>query len=162
SPEESLPWSARAIALVAPVLEKDPRNRHARTCLYDVHFGRAVALRQLRRLEEAAKDWKQALELSAGQADINLRLYRPPLLADLGEHVQSATEMETLLAEGKVQPVNLYVFAYTYARCSAAAGKDAPLPPAEREKLADQYGRRAVELLRQAQTAGYFRDPDRL
>src|SRR5262249_36489885 len=109
-----------------------------------------------------AKDWKRALELSAGQADINLRLYRPPLLADLGEHVQAATEMEALLAEGKVQPVNLYVFAYTYARCSAAAAKDTPLPPAEQEKLADRYGGRVVELLRQAQTAGYFRDPDRL
>src|SRR5262249_30058815 len=88
--------------------------------------------------------------------------YRPPPLAYLGEHAQAATEMESLLAEGKVQPVNLYVFAYSYARCSAAAATDARLSPAERERLADQYGRRAVELLRRAQAAGYFRDPDRL
>jgi hypothetical protein len=49
-----------------------------------------------------------------------------------------------------------------YALCSAAAAHDARLPAAEREKLADQYGRRAVELLRRAQAAGYFRDAGQL
>src|SRR5262249_48807167 len=126
------------------------------------HFGRAIALKELGRPEEAAKDWKRVLELTAGQAAINMRLYRPAPLATLGEHVQAAKEMETLLAEGKVQPANLYVFAYAYSRCSAAAAKDARLPSAEREKLGDKYGRRAVELLRQARSRGYFRDPARL
>src|SRR5262249_54522267 len=117
SPEESLPWTARAIAVVAPVLEQDPQNRSARGCLYDAHFGRAIALRQLGRDDEAAMDWKRALELSGGRPEINLRLYRPPPLAYLGEHAQAAAEMETLLAEGKVQPGNLYVFAYSYSQC---------------------------------------------
>jgi hypothetical protein len=70
--------------------------------------------------------------------------------------------METLLAEGQAQPLNLYNFGYFYSRCSAVAAKDARLLPAEREKLADQYGRRAVEVLRRAQAAGYFRDAGRL
>src|SRR5437899_9408820 len=65
SPEESLPWTARAIDIVAPVLEKEPLNRRARGCLFDAHFGRAIALRELGRPDEAAKDWKRALELSA-------------------------------------------------------------------------------------------------
>jgi hypothetical protein len=112
--------------------------------------------------EEAAEDWKRLLELSAGQPDVNMRLYRPPQLAYLGEHAQAAAEMETLLTEGKVQPVSLYVFAYAYSACSAAAANDARLPQAEREPLADRYGHRAVEMLRQAQARGYFRDPDRL
>jgi serine/threonine protein kinase len=162
SPEESLPWAARAIDLVAHVLEENPDNRAARGCLHNAHFGRAIALRKLGRDEEAAEDWKRVLELSAGQADITMRLYRPSPLAHVGEHVQAAAEMETLLTEGKVQPVNLYDFGYAYARCAAAAAKDARLPPAEREQLADRYGRRSVELLRQAQARGYFRDPARL
>jgi hypothetical protein len=58
--------------------------------------------------------------------------------------------------------VNLYEFGYAYARCSAAAVSDARLPAAERETLAERYGRRSVELLRRAQAAGYFRDPARL
>ena len=146
----------------APVLAESPDNRAARGCLHNAHFGRAIALRKMGRDGEAAEDWKRLLELSAGQADINMRLYRPSPLAHLGEHVQAAAEMETLLTEGKVQPVNLYDFGYAYARCSAAAVNDARLPPAEREPLAERYGRRSVELLRQAQAAGYFRDPARL
>ena len=70
--------------------------------------------------------------------------------------------METLLAEGHTQALNLHTFAWVYAICSAAAANDARLPAAERQKLADQYGRRAVELLRRAQAAGYFRDAGRL
>jgi serine/threonine protein kinase len=162
SPEESLPWAARAIDVVAPVLEKDPLNRAARGSLFNAHFGPAIALRHLERHEEAAQDWKRVVELTAGQRDINMRLYRPSPLTHLGEHVQAATEMETLLTEGKVQPGNLYEFAYVYSRCSSLAAKDTRLSPTERERLADRYGRRAVELLRQAQAAGYFRDANRL
>ena len=125
-------------------------------------MGRATALVQLKRREDAVKDWKRMLELSAGQPHINMRLYRPSPLAHLGEHAQATAEMESLLAEDKVQPLNLYVFAYIYARCAAAVAKDARLPPVEREKLADKYGSRAVELLRKAQATGYFKAPDRL
>ena len=102
------------------------------------------------------------IELSAGHPHINMRLCRPPPLARLGEHVQATTEVETLLAEGHVQTMNLFTFSYVYALCSAAAANDDRLPPAEREKLADKYGGRAVELLRKAQAAGYFAGPGRL
>jgi serine/threonine protein kinase/Flp pilus assembly protein TadD len=162
SAEESLPWTTRTIDMVAPVLEKDPLNRRARAGLFDVHLARTMALRKLGRDEEAVKDWKRALELSAGQSDITMRLWRPSCLAHLGDHVQAATEMETLLTEGRAQPVNLFQFGCYYALCSAAVAQDARLPSAERAKLADQYGRRGVELLRRAQAGGYFRDPARL
>src|SRR5262249_11648194 len=91
-----------------------------------------------------------------------MRLYRPNPLARLGEHVQAAKEMETLLTEGHARALNLSTFSWVYALCSAAAAHDARLPAAEREDLADRYGRRAVELLRKAQAAGYFQDPGRL
>jgi tetratricopeptide (TPR) repeat protein len=162
SPEESLEWSARAIRTVQPVLEQDPRDVTARMCLFDTFMGRGQALLRLGRREEAAKDWRRMIELSAGQHHINMRLFRPPPLARLGEHAQAAAEVETLLAEGRVQALNLYTFAYVYSLCSSAAANDARLPPAERGKLADKYGARAVELLRKAQAAGYFQDPGRL
>jgi serine/threonine protein kinase/Flp pilus assembly protein TadD len=162
SPKESLEWSARAIRTVEPVLEQDPRDVGACMCLFDTFMGRGQALLRLGRREEATKDWWRMIELSAGQSHINMRLYRPPPLARLGEHVQAAAEVETLLAEGHAQGLNLYTFAYVYSLCSSAAAKDGRLPPAERERLADKYGGRAVELLRKAQNAGYFQDPGRL
>ena len=162
SAEESLPWSARAIEIAGPVLEKDPQNGPARGCLFDAYFGRATAMQDLKRREEAAKDWKRLLDLSANQPNITMRLFRPSALAHLGEHVQAAAEMETLLAEGKVPPLNLYIFSYVHARCVGAVAKDARLSPAEQERLADRYGVRSVELLKKAQAAGYFNDQARL
>lgn len=162
SPEESLEWSARAIRILEPALKQDPRDLYARLYLFDAHLGRGLALVRLGRHEEAAKDWRESIVLSAGQSHINMRLYRPPALARVGDHAQAAAEVETLLADGHVQGSNLYTFAYVYSICSAAAVNDARLVPAEREKLADEYGRHAVELLRKAQAAGYFQDPDRL
>jgi tetratricopeptide (TPR) repeat protein len=162
SPEESLEWSARAIRLLEPLLEQDPRDVSARMVLFDTFMGRAYALERLDRPEEAAKDWRRAADLSAGQSHINMRLYRLFPLAHLGEHVQATAEIETLLAEGHVQGLNLSNFATVHARCAAAVAHDARLSPAEREMLADKYGGRAVELLRKAHATGYFRDPDRL
>jgi len=162
SPEDSLEWSARAIRTLEPVLDQDPRDVYARVTLFDAFVGRGLALLQLARREEAAKDWRRMIELSADQPHINMRLYRPSPLARLGEHVQATTEIEALVAEGHVQGLNLYTFAYVHSLCSTAVAIDARLSPAERVKLADKYGSRAVELLRKAQSAGYFQAPDRL
>jgi hypothetical protein len=102
------------------------------------------------------------VELSAGQAHINMRLFRPAPLARLGDHLQATAEIETLLQEGSVQGLNLYTFAYAYALSSSAAANDARLPPSERTKLADKYGQRSVEMLSKARATGYFQNPGRL
>jgi eukaryotic-like serine/threonine-protein kinase len=162
SPEESLEWSARAIRTLETVLKQDSRDMNARMYLFDAFLGRAFALVRLGRDEEAAKDWRQSIVLSAGRSHINMRLYRPPALARLGEHVPATAEAETLLAEGKVQGSNLYTFAYVHSLSSAAAAIDARLAPAERAKLSDKYAGRSVELLRKAQATGYFQSTDRL
>jgi serine/threonine protein kinase/tetratricopeptide (TPR) repeat protein len=162
SPEESLEWSARAIRTVEPMLAQDPRDAEARMTLFNTSLGRARALLDLGRREEADKDYRRAIEYSEGQPRIEMRLYRPNPLARLGEHMQAAKEMEALLAEGHTQALNLYTFSWVYALCCAAAAHDARLPAAERENLAEKYGSRAVELLRKAQAAGYFQDPGRL
>jgi tetratricopeptide (TPR) repeat protein len=162
SPEESLEWSARAIRTLEPLLARDPRDVQARSTLFYTFLNRARALLDLGRREEADKDWRRAIELSEGQPRIEMRLDRPSSFARLGEHVQAAKEIETLLAEGHTQALNLHSFSWVYALCSAAAANDSRLPAAEREELAEKYGGRAVELLRQAQAAGYFQDPKRL
>ena len=162
SPAESLEWSAKAIRLLEPVLQQDPRDVRARMYLFDVFMGRGQALLQMKRLEEARKDWRKMVELSAGQSHISMRLFRPAPLARLGDHLQATAEIETLLKEGSVQGLNLYTFAYAYSLSSSAAANDARLPPAERNKLADKYGRRSVELLSKARATGYFQNPGRL
>ncbi len=66
------------------MLEENPLNGAARSCLFEAHHGRALALQKMGRDREAAGDWKQLIELSAGQPHINMRLYRPRALAYVG------------------------------------------------------------------------------
>jgi serine/threonine protein kinase len=162
SPKESLPWAEKSLAMYEAILKRDARFVDARVGLFDAHHSRANALYQLERDAEAAKDWRRMVEVSEGQSHITMRLYRPFALARLAEHAQATAEVETLLAEGHAEPMNLHTYAQVHAICAAAAAKDAQLPPSEREKLADRYGGRAVELLRKAQATGYFQDPGRL
>jgi hypothetical protein len=121
-----------------------------------------MALSRLNRRDEAGKDWRRAIEISNDQTHINMRLFRVPTLARLGEHVQATAEAETLLSAGQVPGPNLYMFAYVHSLCAAAAAEDARLSPTDREILVEKYGRRAVELLRKAQAAGQLKSADRL
>ena len=162
SPDEALEWAARAIGLLEPVLQKDPRYVEARMCLFDSLMGRAYALRRLERREDAAEEWRRVVEISEGQPHINMRLYRLFALAFLAEHAKATAEIEILLAEGHAQGRNLFLFAQVHALSSAAAVGDMQLDPALRQELVDKYGGRAVELLHQAQAAGYFREPSQL
>jgi hypothetical protein len=83
-----------------------------------------------------------------------------PLLegARRGEH-GPGMEFVRKLAGDKGLPRALLVTLARIAACSsAAAAKDAKLTADERQKLAERYADRAVELLTQAQAAGHFAD----
>jgi tetratricopeptide (TPR) repeat protein len=162
SVEESLTWTAQAIEIVEPVLKQHPRNVQARFYLFNMLMGRGYAFTRLERREDAAKDWRRMIEISEGQADILMRLYRPFALVFLGDHARATAEIETLVAEGRTQGRNLFLFAVVHSLASAAVADDARLPPAERQKLADTYGGRAIEMLRKARAAGLFKNPGQL
>lgn len=162
SAEESLEWTARALSTLEPALKQDPGYLPARTLLFDTLMGRGYALVNLDRHEDAAKEWRRAVEISEGQPHISMRLYRPFVLVHLAEHARAAAEVEALLAEGHGHGRNLFLFACAHSLCSAVAAADARLPLPAREKLADKYGGRAVELLRKARAVGYFQDPGHL
>jgi tetratricopeptide (TPR) repeat protein len=159
SPEEALDWSARAIRIQESVVERDPRDVDARMGLFNTLMGRAYAFRRLERHADAAKDWRRAIDVSEGQPHVSMRLYRPLVLVFLGEHARATAEAEAVVTEGRAQGADFNLFAEVYSLGSAAAAKDSRVPLAERAKLADRYGGRAVELLRMARAAGHFRDP---
>ena len=53
----------------------------------------------------------------------------------------------------------LYDATHVYAVSASAVSKDARLSQAQRDQLAEQYAGRAVALLTQADSAGFFKDP---
>jgi hypothetical protein len=91
-----------------------------------------------------------------------MRLYRPPVFARLGDHVRATKEANALVVEGHCQGINLYNFAYVHSLSAAAATHHKHLSQAERNRLAETYASRAVELLKMAKAADYFRPPEQL
>jgi eukaryotic-like serine/threonine-protein kinase len=74
--------------------------------------------------------------------------------AKRGDHARAAQEAEAIAGKEELTTINLYNMCCVYSRSSAAAGKDAKLPPAEHIKLQEQYAVQAIEYFRQMVAKG--------
>jgi serine/threonine-protein kinase len=158
-PQEGLAWYAKAIALLQAVRQREPNNPTARQYLRNSHRGRARSLTALGRYREALADWDQALELDDGSARRAIRVYRALALAHTGQHDRAMAEVQDLAQDKALTPTDLYNLACAAALAADSARQDGRLSPPTREKLAEQNALRAVELLKQAHAAGFFKDP---
>jgi tetratricopeptide (TPR) repeat protein/tRNA A-37 threonylcarbamoyl transferase component Bud32 len=154
-PADSLDWYAKAIAALAPVVAKQPSLATARLYLHHAHWGRAVALGKLNRHAEALADWDQTVKLAEAKTQPADRAGRALAYIRAGKVDEAVAEV-TLLTKAKGwSAVQCYNFACIY---SLASAKDAARQ--------QEYGQRAVALLRQAVQAGYKnvallkKDPD--
>jgi eukaryotic-like serine/threonine-protein kinase len=140
--EAALASYRKAIELLAPI---EPAPDDAKLVLRNAHWDRANALGQLGRHTTAIKDWQRAIELDDGAARDHLRDFL------------AAAQMDDQLA-GQMKPPGklLYEAAGVHARATAAAA-------AENESgLQKQYADRALALLKQAQSAGWFKESERV
>ena len=87
-----------------------------------------------------------------------LRLRNALILAHQGRHAEAVKAIADEKPEGDTLPA----LACLYAVASSAAGKDEKLTPEERGKRAEEYAVKAINLLRDGQKAGYFKDPFRV
>jgi hypothetical protein len=90
---------------------------------------------------------------------LNARLFRCSVLAGQGDHARATDEVGAVARREGLSPDNLYNIACVFGRSSAAAAKDAKLPPADRVRLKTQYADRALKFLRQAVAKGYESAP---
>jgi hypothetical protein len=61
-----------------------------------------------------------------------------------------------------VSAPELYDMARVYSLAVAAVGQDTKLSPADRNKAAEHYAVRAIDLLTKAEAAGFFKTPAKL
>jgi serine/threonine-protein kinase len=158
-PQDALAWYAKAFALLQAVRQREPHNPTARECLRNSHWGRARSLTALGRYREALADWDRALELDDGPNRLAIRLGRALALAHAGQHDRAMAEVQDLAPGKALTPTDLYNLACAAALAADSARQDGRLSPPTREKLAEQNALRAVELLKQAHAAGFFKDP---
>jgi serine/threonine-protein kinase len=116
------------------------------------------------RAKRAIEELSYAVAQPPAQA-AGLLSIRGSVLAERGNHAGAAESGEKLaaLVPPKDQPsaktFNLYNAACLLSLASAAAAKDEDLAKAERLALVDKYAARAVALLIEDRSLGYFKDP---
>jgi serine/threonine-protein kinase len=152
-PAAALEWFDKAVRTLALVLAQEPSHIRARSSLHRAYWARAAILDGLGRHAEAVKDWDQTIALDDGTLRPSFRALRALSLAHAGEHVQAVAAVSELARVKKLSSNTLYYCACVYAIASAAVQNDPP--------LAEQYARRAVELLKRAVATG-FKDVKRL
>jgi tetratricopeptide (TPR) repeat protein len=150
---------ARAIEVAKQTYERAPENRHARHTFAMAHFSRAYVLSAVGRFDDARPDWERAIALAQGSQVTMFPLLRAGLLARGGHHAEATKEADRVLRTLPVQASDLYNAACVFSRSSGAVRQDEKLSAAEREKVAERYAVRAVELLAKAQAAGFFDAP---
>jgi tetratricopeptide (TPR) repeat protein len=144
----------------------------ARATLCKALGHRAIALTRLGRLPEALRDWDRALKLDNGKLHFPMLLSRAETLskarqeavefARSGEHARAAALAQALAAQRSLTAKFCYQVAAVYALAFAAARKDVARPEAERARLAEEHATRALDLLKRANAAGYFKAPANL
>jgi serine/threonine protein kinase/tetratricopeptide (TPR) repeat protein len=148
-PAAALVPYGKAIELLTPLAAQE-QVANARFFLRNAHWDRANALGLLGRHAEAVEDWQRAFDLDDKKADRDrIRLFQ-----------QTAREEEQLKAiapgaDATASGARLYAAAELFARAAEKADPD-------EKQLSMHYAGRALQLLEQARTAGYFRDPQRI
>jgi serine/threonine-protein kinase len=159
-PEEGLDWLGRAIGALAAVIKKEPQNATARRFLRNAHANRGRAWSALGNHAEAMKDWGRALALEGKPGRDDTRSERALTLAHQGLYARAAEEVKPLKGN-KWRPADPTLFnaARVHALASAAVRRDARVPPADRDKLAEHHAGRALDLLARARASGFFNAP---
>jgi serine/threonine-protein kinase len=150
----------KALRSLAKLTPEQRQTGQVPATLRLTHWRRAETLTEDGNHVEAIDDWDRVVEMSNEKNSGWAALLRAVTLARAGLHVRAASEAERLSAritEKDKQGRAIYKLVGIYALASGAAAGDVKLATADREMLAEQYGGRAVELLRKVQATGYFK-----
>jgi tetratricopeptide (TPR) repeat protein len=159
SPDDALPWFDKTVELLTPLLKQNRNSKGLVEVLVEAHARRGWILSAfLKKHAEALQAYDRALELNKGIDSDWLVLYRACAVARQGKHKEGVETAEQIVNKTSVSASNLSNAACVYGLAATSVKKDDGLPEAERAKLADLYGARAVQLLIKALEAGYFKN----
>jgi serine/threonine protein kinase len=161
-PAAALPWLDQAISVLESAHKQEPANSVIQHELGRAYAARADVLVRLNRREESLVNRDRSIELNEDHFRRKERVFRAMTLARLGQSQRATQEAEVLVAEGAIQgwAGTFYDLSTIYALCIPHVAEDKQLFEAERAKLKEQYGRRAVEIMELAEKSGYFAQPE--
>jgi tetratricopeptide (TPR) repeat protein len=124
---------------------------------------RATLLGDLGEHQEALAVWDRVLSIGETQGpeltSFNCRAFRALTLAYLADYEQATKAIEAAIGVEEKEASPLYIAGEVYAMSAALVHNDTKRSAEEQTSLSEQYGARAVEFLRRAQAAGFFKTP---
>jgi tetratricopeptide (TPR) repeat protein len=155
---DALALYTRGVELLKPVYDREPRHVGARDSLLRCHGARAMAYYEAGRYPESAADWGRVIELAPEAARPRYHYCRANTWHQARECARAAADVKAVGDRPGFAPLELTTMACICSAYVGAVRKDARLAGAERDRLAEEYGARAVALLRKAHAAGLFKD----
>jgi serine/threonine-protein kinase len=156
--ELALQCHSRAISALAALPPDKQKQSSVKQASRNAYRARAETLTQVGRYQEALQDWDRAIELG-GEDQLWLRLQRARTIAGSGDYSRATAEAGELAKKATGSGEALYQLARVYCLSATAVRKDGKMAPVERRKLADQFLISAIDLLKKAAQAGYFKTP---
>src|SRR5262249_52282843 len=133
----------------------DPRNAVAHQYLKTTCYHQARTLTRQKRHAEAVAVWDGALRVVSGDARPDFQSSRAATLARAGDHARATAQADEV-ARGAALPGQILLgLARAYTLSAAAVRQDAQLAAADRDRLAEQYAARAVQMLARGQEVGH-------
>jgi serine/threonine-protein kinase len=154
--DEALALCTRGVDLLEPVFRREPRHVVLRARLFKCHGLRAMIYYEKGRYPESVKDWDRVIELVEEPRLSRYRYFRGFTLTLAGKHARAAADVKAVTDWSVFSPGELHVMAGVCAAYVREVRDDARLSAAERGRLAEEHGARAVRLLRKAAAAGHF------
>jgi tetratricopeptide (TPR) repeat protein len=146
--EEAIRYCTAALALVEPVLQREPELAAARSYVLALHGTRAEANQALERYRAAVEDYDHVVALADAESRDHFRVDRSVLLADAGEKHRARTEADDLSAKAGLSEPDLFNLALVYGLLvQGETGQ-----PSERGA-----GDRAIALLGRLQKSGFLK-----
>jgi hypothetical protein len=155
--DASMQWQGKAIDSLEAEVRARPDRADARELLAQFLRARALGWFGRREYAKALMDWDRSSQLTAAPLPPDARVFRAGSLAKEREHVRAAAEVQAITSRPGLAPDVLYDLAGTLAISVSAARQDSDLASGQRAALEEDYGRRAMDLLRQSHAAGFFK-----
>jgi len=161
-PGQALERFDAEVAAIARLQSQPHPSAELRKKLRDAAWGRAEALAALGRLREALAAWNQAIALDDTIEKYFLQVFRLSTLARTPDFADAVAEAEKFQQYPRLSPLLLYSLARVYALAAATLKADENRPANDRDRNAETWSVKAVQLLNQAKELDHFRYPQRV
>jgi tRNA A-37 threonylcarbamoyl transferase component Bud32 len=160
--DASILWQGKAIEAHEIAVRRRPDRTNLRNVLAGLLQTRALCRFRIQQYATALQDWERRAQLTSDPLPASERVFRAGSLARERDHLRASAEVDALASQPGLGPDGYYDLACALAVSVPAARDDPRLATEERAARAEQYARGALRLLRQSQSAGFFRLPGSL